>query len=358
MVITTPLLIIAFLKLYEIRPESANGRLLVWKSAAQMISDNPLTGVGTGQFKANYMHYQAEYLQNNYDAKEALLADNTVFAFNEFICITSELGIPGLFLVLFLLFAIFRKAETDNLSVFIAKSGLMSILVFSLFSYPGSVTSIKVLFVLFVAIVANNQKQLLLPISITGNSLKGIKIVVVSVSTVLLIVSFRNIKEVTVACHNWKTATETITFNKLEQGIKLYEKAYPFLKTDGFFMGMYGNCLLREENYTEAEKILKATTNLLPVSDAYLSLGDCFRAQKQFNNAEKAYKCALQMVPSRIKPVYKLAELYVQTNRQQEALCIIEAYMESEHKKRTIASYEIELNLIELKKEIESFNKT
>lgn len=64
------------------------------------------------------------------------------------------------------------------------------------------------------------------------------------------------------------------------------------------------------------------------------------------------------MVPSRIKPVYNLAKLYMQTGNDHEALCIIDNYLAGELKKRTMASYEIELTLIELKRGIETVFKT
>lgn len=89
--------------LYNLRPASVNGRLLIWKSTIQMIKDNLLTGVGVGQFSANYMNYQAGYLQSKPDLQESQLADNNVFAFNEYLRGISEMGITGLFLVLFIL---------------------------------------------------------------------------------------------------------------------------------------------------------------------------------------------------------------------------------------------------------------
>lgn len=349
------LLIVLTLKLYNIRTESANGRLLVWKSTVQMIADNPVTGVGAGQFKANYMHYQTKYLLNNNNPEEILLADNTIFAFNEFVRLTSELGIPGLLMVVFLLFTIFRTRQTNNLSLVVAKSSIVSILVFSLFSYPGSIVPIKVLFVFFMAIVANMQKHFV--VTMPDNIRKGARLFVSTISLIMLMLSFQNIKEITVACRNWKKATKTIKSNKLETRIQLYKKAYLVLKTDGFFMGMYGNLLMREENYYKAESILTAASNLLPTSTVYLSLGDCYLQQQQFSKAEKAYKYALQMIPSRIKPVYKLAKLYAQTGREEEALCEIDNYLGQAKIKRTLASYEIELELIELKNEIESFLK-
>lgn len=124
------LIVVSAWKLYSIRPESANGRLLVWKSTAQLIADYPVTGVGTGQYAAKYMHYQAEYLKNSNNKEEILLAENTIFTFNEFIRIAAEQGFPGLFFALLLIFIIFQPVQTNDLNFIVAKSGLLSILIF------------------------------------------------------------------------------------------------------------------------------------------------------------------------------------------------------------------------------------
>jgi tetratricopeptide (TPR) repeat protein len=352
------LIVVGAWKLYSIRPESANGRLLVWKSTAQIIADYPVTGVGTGQFASKYMHYQAQYLQNKNNKEEILLAENTIFTFNEFIRLTAEHGFPGLFFVLFLLFLIFKPVQINDLNFIIAKSGLLSILIFSLLSYPGSVLPVKVLSVIFMAIIVSKQKQHLISISfINAYTRKILMLFFAAVLTVSLIGYYRNLNGTTIACRDWNTASEEIEANRFESGIEHCKSAYPFLKFDGFFMILYGNLLKKVGNYTDEEIIFEEATHLLPLSDVYLSLGDCYLEQQKFNLAENTYKYALQLVPTRIKPVYSLAKLYMQNGKENEALCVIENYLESEFKKRTIASYEIELDLIELKKEIETFIK-
>jgi O-antigen polymerase len=356
--ITTFLLIAGVLKLYSIRPESANGRLLVWKSTTQMIADYPLTGIGAGQFASKYMHYQAQYLQNNSIKNEVLLAENTIFSFNEFIRLSAEQGIPGLLLAVLLLFIIFCPVPINDLNLIVAKSGILSILIFSLFSYPGSVLPLKLLFVIFVAVVAKKQKQYLISFSSkSANAIKLIMLLFVATITFSAIVYSQYLNKTTIACRNWKIASDEFEANKLESGIEHCKKAYPFLKSDGFFLILYGNLLKKAGNYADAETILEEATHLLPLSEVYLSLGDCYLEQQKFNLAENSYKYALQMVPSRIKPVFSLVKLYMQTGKEHEALCIIDNYLESEFKKRTIASYEIELSMIELKKERETLLK-
>ncbi|MCH8495786.1 MAG: O-antigen ligase family protein [Balneolales bacterium] len=46
------LLTIFSIALYQLKPDSVNGRLLIWKVTSDMITDHPLTGVGVGQFQS------------------------------------------------------------------------------------------------------------------------------------------------------------------------------------------------------------------------------------------------------------------------------------------------------------------
>ncbi|HCY41747.1 MAG TPA: hypothetical protein DHV48_10385 [Prolixibacteraceae bacterium] len=96
------LLFIVGAGLYHLKKGSANGRLLIWKVSAEMISDKPVFGHGYDGFKKYYMDYQAEYFQYNRESKEALVAGDSNYAFNELIQLTVENGLVGLFLILLL----------------------------------------------------------------------------------------------------------------------------------------------------------------------------------------------------------------------------------------------------------------
>ena len=82
--------------LYKLKPQSANGRFLVWKISCRMIHDKPLTGFGKGGFAANYLYYQADYMKSFASPEERRLAGSTHLAFNEPLRITVEYGLIGL----------------------------------------------------------------------------------------------------------------------------------------------------------------------------------------------------------------------------------------------------------------------
>lgn len=85
------------ISLYYYKKASADVRVLTWNSSLLMIEDAPVFGHGIGSFAANYMPCQARYLDECVGESDALIADNNMIAFNEFIHVTCEQGLVGYF---------------------------------------------------------------------------------------------------------------------------------------------------------------------------------------------------------------------------------------------------------------------
>ena len=71
--------------LYYYKKPSADVRLLTWNSSSLMFLDKPILGHGIGSFPANYMLYQAQFLNEHPGEEWEIIADNNITAFNEFI---------------------------------------------------------------------------------------------------------------------------------------------------------------------------------------------------------------------------------------------------------------------------------
>lgn len=339
--------------LYLMRPESANGRLLVWKATLNMIADHPIVGVGAGQFSSRYMHYQASYLSTTTHSFEKILADNNIFAFNDPLRLWAEFGIPGLLVVLGTLLSAFfgRLKVTHSWTAIIARSGLVALLVFSLFSYPASVLPLMVLVVFFLALIAQEQSTHQITISLFPK-LFG-KILIVMFFCLLILISTVQAFRLTWACKQWKIVTKSTILQGQKEDLEILKEIYPVLKNDGFFTAFYGHRLLLSRKYIEAERMLQQAASLLPTSDVYLDLGECFFYLNKVTVAEQTYRYALKMVPNRAKPIKALALLYLHEGRTQDARCLIEDYLESTIKKNAVGSYQIELELKELYKRTE-----
>jgi len=143
--------------LYHIRPDSADGRILIWKSTWNMIADHPAFGIGPGKFPAVYPEYQAKALQDSVmSEKYGMLAGETEYAFNDALSVLAEEGIVGLLLFVGVLVLCFRRLylfgrkERNDPWMFAVSVGLMAILIVllvgGLTSYPMRMLPVSVWF--------------------------------------------------------------------------------------------------------------------------------------------------------------------------------------------------------------------
>jgi len=124
--------------IYYYKKDSADGRLLIWHVASEMIGDAPFAGHGIGSFEKQYMYYQAHYFEIHPYSQYARLADNIIYPYNEFLRIGVELGMIGLIIVLGIIISVFKYASYQgNNKIYLG--AFIAWLTFSMFSYPSHV---------------------------------------------------------------------------------------------------------------------------------------------------------------------------------------------------------------------------
>lgn len=169
--VLTTTAIALIIALYNLKPDSANGRLLIWSATLDMIAQKPLFGWGAGAFKAHYMDFQAAWLMRHPGSKAAMLADNVPVAYNEYLNLLACYGLVGL--AIFAAVAMWLVTNCLHKPSCCKKSALLVLLaiaVMSMSSYPltyaTSWTAIGLSFIPFVkprrfkpGIVTNSRKQ-------------------------------------------------------------------------------------------------------------------------------------------------------------------------------------------------------
>lgn len=147
--------------LYQLKPQSVDGRVLVWLSTIKMIKDKPVLGFGTGAFRQNYMNYQAQYLTTISNEQFKNLASDTSIAFNEPLKILTEQGIIGTIILVALLVSVFRAKNVKFRQEIISlKALLCTMIVFGLFSYPTESILFQIVFFFIItqlSSLADNQ---------------------------------------------------------------------------------------------------------------------------------------------------------------------------------------------------------
>lgn len=356
--------------LYYFKKDSANGRLLIWHISLIMIKDKPLFGYGFDQFKANYMNYQASFFAENPDADEALVTGDTNYAFNEPLQLTVENGIVGLLIIFFFFVAVFNsnkknsQTEKQHLSltkyhtinkdgmIVIAKAGIISIVIFSLFSYPGQILPVKTSLVLFMATIANYSTQT--PFCFKSSH-KFISSILFPVKLILAVVFLFiagagtiGLYKLTSAFKHWQSASQYYQFGAYDESIQNFAKAYPLLKTNGDFLTNYGKALSEAGKPQQAISILKKAEKKYPNTIVYTALGDSYKELKQYLKAEQAYLYAWHMNPSRFYPKYLLAKLYAQSEQKEKAIAVANELLHKKVKVESKAIREIKTEMNEI----------
>ena len=92
---------------YQLKKDSADGRVLMWKVAALTVARSPLEGVGWDYIAGAYGDAQEEYFREEMDSgQEAMVAGTPVYVFNEYLQLAIAFGwICGVAFLLSLLLA-------------------------------------------------------------------------------------------------------------------------------------------------------------------------------------------------------------------------------------------------------------
>ena len=140
-IITSVLVLMVMTGVFFIKKDSAIGRLHIWNIELRAIADKPWTGYGKGSVLGVYGETQAEYFAEK-DRSEIIkkVAGCPEYAFNEYLKIGIEYGIPTMLAVIVVLIVLI------NLLLKVGSPfayGLIAFCVFAFFSYPLSVVKIK-----------------------------------------------------------------------------------------------------------------------------------------------------------------------------------------------------------------------
>jgi O-antigen polymerase len=302
--------------LYQYKPQSANGRLLVYEVSLSMIKDKPVFGHGFCRFIGEYNNYQAAYFKTHPNSNYEQLADNVLYGFNEFIQLTVELGIIGLLIFVGLVVLILKsktKPEWDYI-VFPAKVSLVGVLICCLFSYPlhNLPLAANIVFLLSIVLAANVNKSYTFSISQTIFK----PFAILFITAILLVCNWQ--RKDFEARKQWKQADFYAQIYDFKSALPLYHNAYKELKYDGLFLSCYGEDLMIA-NPVKANKILNEAKQFNIHNNSYIRLGDSYMLLKQFDKAEKVYTLSSLIVPSSFIPKHKLFVLYCETKKYYKA---------------------------------------
>ncbi|WP_396603279.1 O-antigen ligase family protein [Algibacter sp. R77976] len=338
---------------YQFKKGSSDGRLFIWKVSTEIIKDNPFFGVGFDRFKTHYMNYQANYFSKHGETQEALVADNTYYAFNEFIQFITEQGVFGFIILILILYFIIKtsaRKEYSELS-FILKISLLSTGVFAFFSYPTEILPIKLIMVVSLASLAlldQNKIKRFLSLKINSSIKLALKTSILVSLLLFTVFSFNYVNRLDASFKHWKFAQSSYQYGDYESAIEEYEEAYPELKNNGEFLMNYGKALSIYKEDKKAIQILEQAKRHLNTTIIETALGDAYKNLNQYKEGEAAYNHAANMIPTRFYPLYLLAKLHESKGDTKNAIIMANTILSKDVKVPSTAVKEIQQEMKEL----------
>ena len=326
--------------LFHLKAASANGRLFMWKISTLAIAESPVIGHGTGNFVSAYGRAQENYFANEeYSEMEELVAGSPEYAFNEYLQIAVEYGIPFLSVVSLVIgFCLWKGSCEGRIGLC---GSVISVLVFAFSSYPMQITGFAVTFYFLLAACVIGRSRIILFLFIS--------------MMVLLGTSYWTNNQYD-ACKKWYHSKMLYNIGAYQSVKKEYEKLYADLRNRGAFLFEYGHCLHKLKEYDRSTMVLEEA--MMHSNDPMILniIGKNYQASGEYEKAEEYLIRSTHRLPGRIYPYYLLAKLYAESDyRYEEKLKqAIELVLTKEPKVQSMAIREMRKEMEEL---IVDYNK-
>lgn len=305
--------------IFFFKTNSTQGRWFIWQNCFAVIQQNWVTGVGLGQFRIAYNNQQTNwFLQHGFNNKETMLADTVYYAFNEWLQLAIEIGLPLTFIVLaailfILIRAIRNVMEPDNSYTDQKIIAAFTALLFSsFFSYPFYYLPTLQLFgLLFIWVF----KISMFPF-IDNRSVLIKRIAVISVFVLAALFLFMQFN----ARMQWKNATELSSVGYRKVALMKMKKAYPVLQTNGDYL--FSLAAIYASLNKEDSALIFLEKSALTKNDYELhrKLGELYLETGKQGLAEKHFLKAVYIVPNRFRSREMLVDFYVKTGNKESAI--------------------------------------
>ncbi len=298
--------------------DSALGRLHIWNIESRVILKNPVSGVGFPYVMGAFGNEQAEYFKDRERKNEIIrVAGCPQHPYNEYLRFGMAYGIGGVLMAIAIMFFVIFVLLKNN-SILGYGAITWAIVAFS--SYPIEVWQLLLVLTLITAYAFSRS----LP-------RKGeISLLIVCLVTISLFGCALKIPKVTER-HNsekaWKQIRGFISADG-EAVLSEYERFYPVLSDNAFFLFDYGQVLQYLKQFENSTAILRQGARISSDSMFHILMAKNCMQLGNVDEAEKELIQAHWMTPFRLYPYYLLMELYQSEGRINEAINVGEEAMQ------------------------------
>ena len=282
--------------LFQLKATSANGRLFMWKVSTLAIAESPVIGHGTGNFVSAYGRAQEDYFANReYSETEELVAGSPEYAFNEYLQVAVEYGIPFLLVVSLVIgFCLWKGSSEGRIGLC---GSVISVLVFAFSSYPMQIPGFAVTFYFLLAACVIGRSKIIL---------------LFFMSMMVLLGAYYWKNNQYDACKDWHRGKMLYNIGAYQSAKEDYEKLYPELTNRGAFLFEYGYSLHKLKEYDNSTRILEEAMTHSNDPMILNIIGKNYQASGDYEKAEEYLIRSTHRLPGRIYPYYLLAKLYAE----------------------------------------------
>lgn len=284
--------------LYFLKPESALGRIFLWKLDVMACAANPLCGVGWDNVSGAIGSAQEAYFACNPNSIFAGVAGCPDYAFNEFLQIAIAYGVGAfaLFIILFVFcFISARKSNEYGLA-----GSVISVIIVCMASYPLQFSEyITALCAMLVAAIFMARKPGI--VIKTGMS-------VFAVAVCCCIVAHKIERQQVLS--KWQAQKYAYQYSLSERNLQELDSLHSQLYWSKNFLFDYGKILRNNKQYAKSNEIMRKGEKI-SADPMFLNLiGRNYYDLKDYEQAVHYFERSINRLPGRLYPYYLLAKVY------------------------------------------------
>lgn len=287
---------------YFIKRGSADGRIVIWMASVTSWMHDVWPGVGVGGFR----HACAEGIAEMWNAcpQSDLFASAGVtdYSYNALLKVLVEQGLTGAILcagtVAFAMARLFKQS-------IILFMGMVSLIIFSMFSYPFELLPFTIIAVTVIAWSESEKNDTL--------CLQVNKKLSTFVCLIMMTFGWCLKEEITARYDHDKDAN---LFSGMQNAAFLtdYYELLPYEADNPQYLFDFAKTLRSEKRYMDSNAILRQATQVSADPMFYIIMGNNYRDEQCYDLAERAYNKAYAIMPNRLYPLYQLMMMYRDIN--------------------------------------------
>lgn len=291
--------------IYQMKKDSADGRLFMWKIAMRAVCERPWTGYGWNSVPAAYGQAQEDYFAaGNYTATEELVAGAPEYVFNEYLQAAIAWGIPVLCIGLLIIGGSMHAGHKQG--VYGLCGALLSSAVFAFSSYPlqfPAFVSALVILVFACGIRTPPLPKVWFRFLFAALLLAG---------SYGCFRQYQQKKKTVEVCRRWGKSRVFYQSGAYAQAVESCAVIYEDMKWNARFMFEYGHALHKSHQPEASNAVLKEALKVSGDPMILNIIGKNEQEMKNYESAEHWLMRAVHRLPGRIYPYYLLANLYAE----------------------------------------------